>query len=323
MARPITGKIHVGERQEKRKNGDIYIYERVTKYNPETKKTVTISGKLKGKILAGTTEIIPTRSKKRKNEISEIATRKKTGLTDILEYVGRESNIDNDIQNSFSRGDAEKITSIARDLVATGGQSLTRLESWQVMHETPYASCISEDVYRDLFKSVGVNENGMQSYFACRAKLLNTNPVIAYDSTTISTYSENQIEARQGFNKDHDGLNTIKLLTLYSVKDHEPIAFTKQPGNVPDVISIQNALKQIKCFDVKKPLIVTDNGYYSYDNMLEFIKRNMKFLTLANTDITWIKSAINEIKEKINYASSICPFDPTIRGVTTTISREF
>ena len=79
MSRPRIGKIHIGERQEKRKNGDIYIYERVTKYNPKTKKTVTISGKLKGKILAGTTEIIPTRPKKCKNEISEIATRKKTG----------------------------------------------------------------------------------------------------------------------------------------------------------------------------------------------------------------------------------------------------
>ena len=191
MPRPRTGKIHVGERQEKRKNGDIYVYERVTKYNPETKKTVTVSEKLKGKILAGTTEIIPTRPKRSQKESSETAIRKKTGLTDILEYVGKESNIDNDIHKSFSRGDAEKITSIARYLVATGGQSLTRLESWQVMHETPYVSGISEDVYSKLFKEVGVNENGMQSYFACRAKSLDTNPVIAYDSTTISTYSEN------------------------------------------------------------------------------------------------------------------------------------
>ena len=30
MAKPITGKTHVGERREKRQNGDIYVYERVT-----------------------------------------------------------------------------------------------------------------------------------------------------------------------------------------------------------------------------------------------------------------------------------------------------
>lgn len=56
----------------------------------------------------------------------------------------------------------------------------------------------------------------MQGFFAARAGRLSTRPVIAYDSTTISTYSQNQHEARRGFNKDGDGLDTIKLLTLYS-----------------------------------------------------------------------------------------------------------
>ncbi len=30
MAKPITGKTHVGERREKSPNGDIYVYERIT-----------------------------------------------------------------------------------------------------------------------------------------------------------------------------------------------------------------------------------------------------------------------------------------------------
>ena len=94
--------------------------------------------------------------------------------------------------------------------------------------------------------------------------------MLAFDSTTISTYSENQSEARQGFNKDGDRLNTIKLLTLYSVKAGEPIAFSKQPGNIPDVISIENTLTQLKCLNLEKPLIVTDHGYYSQKNMMEF-----------------------------------------------------
>ncbi len=73
-----------------------------------------------------------------------------------------------------------------------------------------------------------------------------------------------------------NGLNTIKLLTLYSVKDREPVAFAKQPGNIPDVISIENTLAQLKCLNLEKPLIVTDNGYYSQDNMMEFAWRNGK-----------------------------------------------
>jgi len=112
------------------------------------------------------------------------------------------------------------------------------------MHPLSYREAITEDVYGKLFKDVGRTEEGAQRYFSARAAHLGKSPVLAFDSTTISTYSENQSEARQGFNKDGDGLNTIKLLTLYSVKAGEPIAFSKQPGNIPDVISIENTLTQ-------------------------------------------------------------------------------
>ncbi|TYT73996.1 transposase, partial [Desulfobotulus mexicanus] len=235
MAKPITGKTHIGERREKRANGDIYIYERVTAYDEKAKKTYTVSQKLKGKIKQGTQEVVVTRPKKNKGEggIAD-ATRQHTGLTDILEWVGKASGIDDDVRASFSEGDAAKILSIARYWIGSGGNTLPRLESWQVMHPLPYREAISEDVYGKLFKDVGRNEEGVQCYFSARAARLAESPVLAFDSTTVSTYSENQSEARQGFNKDGDGLNTIKLLTLYSVKAREPIAFTKQPGNIPD-----------------------------------------------------------------------------------------
>ena len=68
MSKRITGKTHVGERRERRPNGDIYIYERITAYNAKTRKTYTVSQTLKGKIKPGAQEIVPTRPKKRNGE---------------------------------------------------------------------------------------------------------------------------------------------------------------------------------------------------------------------------------------------------------------
>lgn len=324
MAKPITGKTHVGERREKRPNGDIYFYERITAYNERTKKTYTVSQKLKGKIKAGTQEIVPTRPKKRKDKAGVIdATRRHTGLTDILEWVGKVSGIDDDVLSSFSQGDAEKILSIARYWIGSGGNTLPRLESWQVMHPLPYREEITEDVYGKLFKDVGRDEEGVQRYFSARAVRLGDSPVLAFDSTTISTYSENQSEARQGFNKDRDRLNTIKLLTLYSVKSREPMVFAKQPGNIPDVITIENTLTQLKCLNLKKPLIVTDNGYYSQKNMMEFALRNVKFLTLVDPNIVWVREAVDELRETLAAMSSTCPFDPSVCGATSLRMHQF
>jgi hypothetical protein len=324
MPKRTTGKTHVGERREMRPNGDIYIYERITAYEEKTQKTYTVSQMLKGKIKSGTREMISTRPKKRKGEGSVVnAARRHTGLTDILEWVGKTSGIDADVLSSFSKGDAAKILSIARYWIGTGGNTLPRLESWQAMHPLPYREAITEDVYGDLFKGVGRDEDGIQRYFSSRAARLGKSPVLAFDSTTISTYSENQLEARRGFNKDGDGLNTIKLLTLYSVKDREPLAFAKQPGNVPDIISIENALRQLKCLGLEKPLIVTDNGYYSQEDMMRFAFRNMKFLTLVDPDVIWVREAADALRETLASMSSTCPFDPSVCGATTIRTHEF
>ena len=63
MPRKFSGESQPGERCELRKNGDIYVYERITAYNQQTKKTYTVSQKLKGKMKAGTQELISTRPK--------------------------------------------------------------------------------------------------------------------------------------------------------------------------------------------------------------------------------------------------------------------
>ncbi len=86
MSKPVTGKTHVGERRERRPNGDVYLYERVTAYNEQARKSYTVSQKLKGKIKSGTQEVITTRPKKRKGEgIVACAVRRHSGPTDILE----------------------------------------------------------------------------------------------------------------------------------------------------------------------------------------------------------------------------------------------
>lgn len=319
MGRPLTGKTHVGIRRETRSNGDVYVYERVTGYDPKTQKTKTLSTRLLGKTLAGSTEMIPTRPKKKRSEVIEApvqVVRTHVGLQKILEWAGHESGIDADLQRSFEIGDALKLSSIARYWVATDGDTLPRMESWQVMNPLPYGHPITQDVYGKLFASVGRNESGVQSYFQCRGQRVSSTGLnLALDTTTFSTYSKNQIEARQGFNKDGDGLDTIKLLVLYSVENRQPVAFSKQPGNIPDKNSLANALRQLDMLDLASPVIVADNGFYSQDNMTHFAREHTKFLMLANSTDKWVRSEIDAAREELGHFRNVCPFDVDVSGV--------
>lgn len=318
--------------QQRQKNGDIYVIERQTRYDPEKKYNIVLSSRIIGKIPKGETSVVPTRPKRSSREkvsVSNIslppikASRKKVGMMDIIDHLGKASGIDDAVYAATDRGTAQKILSLARYLLATNGQSFPGITTWQFTHPLPYEDGMSEDIYHALFETVGRDESLMQSFFESRLSSLGDKALLAYDSTTVSTYSSQISEARYGFNKAHDGLETVKLLSLYSVETRQPVAFTKQPGNQPDVITIENALKQLQVLGINRAEIVTDNGYYSEKNLAELLHARFDFITLIKHSIKWVRKELDSHLDDFRTASSACPFDINIHGITLMCMREF
>ena len=316
----------------KQKNGDIYVIERRTRYDSVKKFNVVLSSKILGKIPKGEEDMVPTRPKRpngtkvlnSKEHHSEIAaSRQKVGMMDIVDHIGKTSGIDDTLYANTDKGTAQKIISLARYLFATDGKSLPGITSWQYSHPLPYDEGLSESIYHALFADVGRNESLMQSFFASRLEKAGDTALLAYDSTTISTYSKQISEARFGFNKAHDGLPTVKLLSLYSVETRQPVVFTRQPGNQPDVITIENALKQLQVLGIKKAEIVTDNGYYSEKNLAEMLHAHFDFITLVKIGISWVKKELENRFNEFSSTGSACPFDTSTHGVSVMLKHEF
>ena len=318
--------------RQRQKNGDIYLIERHTRYDPEKKYNVVLSSRVISKIPKGEELPVPTRPKRKKGEkvlISEerspvvSASRTRVGMMDIIDHIGEISGIDDAVYGNTDRGTAQKILSLARYLLATNGQSLPGISTWQFTHPLPYEDGISEDVYHDLFEAVGLDEQLQQNFFASRIAGIRDRAVLAYASTTISTYSTGIPEARRGFNKAHDGLDTVKLLTLYSIETRQPVAFTKASGNLPDVIMIENALKQMSVLGIGAAEIITDNGYYSEKNLAEMLHAHFDFITLIKCNISWVKKELKAHRDEFRSTSSACPFDTNTHGITVMRMHEF
>jgi transposase len=311
------------------KNGDIYVLERQTIYDTEKKRNKVLVSKLLSKIPKGSETPIPTRPKRPdfyKNSQSPrdlVASREHIGMMELVDHIGITSGIDDGIYSNADNGTAQKIISIARYLLVTNGQSLPGILTWQFNHPLPYEDGISEDVYHDLFVQIGRDETLQQSFFASRCATIKEKAVLAYDSTTILTYSVNQIEARYGFNAAEDGLKSIKLLVLYSIETRQPVAYTKQPGNLPDVITIENALKQLAVLGLGDAEIITDNGYFSEHNLAALFLAHFDFVTLVKTSLKWVKAELDGNQGDFGSVSSVCPFDTGIHGITITLMRDF
>ena len=166
-----SGLIKTSVIKKTQKNGDIYIIERQIKYDPEAQYNKVIASKLISKIPKGSETPVPTRPKRKKSTSSEEksviieASRQRTGMMDIISHIGEVSGIDDAIYAATDRGSAQKIISLARYLLATNGQSLPGIQTWQYNHPLPYEDGITEEIYHNLVCSV--DKNAPESIHLC------------------------------------------------------------------------------------------------------------------------------------------------------------
>lgn len=319
---PKTAKISVPQ-----KNGSVYIYERITQYDPEKKYNRVLSSRLIGKIPQGEADMVPTRGKKTSGNSSSrrigSASAKRVGVTDILDWIGKESGIDQDLYNATNKATASKIISLARYWVSNPGRTIPHFEEWQINHSIPYAPGMSEDVCYDLMKSIGSDAELMQKFFCARARRTPSKASVAFDSTTVSSYSKNQIETRYGYNKGGDGLKTVKLLTQYCVETGQPVAYSRQPGDIPDVISVANACEQLAVLGMAKPLLVMDAGFYSESNICTLLRKHVRFLMRGDISVKWVKTELDKVLADMELLSNTCPFETGTYGVTVPVKHMF
>lgn len=344
MSRPISNEIKVYNIKRKQSNGVVYVYQRKEKYDPETRR-MKKAGKdtLIGKILPSNPgQIVGTRPRKKKestpspeectvspsagNESTTLfAKRLHIGADRLLDRAAELTGIEEDIYALTDKGTAQKLISCARYLVSTGGQRLSQISTWQITHPIPYADGLSKDICHRLTESLGMDETFRQSLFQARFNRQEGEGalVVAFDGSTVSTYSENQNEARYGFNKASDGLPTIKWLALYASESCEPLAFAKQPGNVPDVVSVTNALSQISALSDREIVIVTDNGFYSESNAYDLITQGFSFLMRIEISTKWVRPYLRKHMNELENSSACCSDDGYVTGITVPVIRTF
>lgn len=267
---------------------------------------------------------------------AEKISRRHAGMLDILDFVGKTTGIDSDLRTAITSAESDepyvaelavnRILSLVRYWIGTDGSPVNGVEEWQKLHILP--EDLSEYICHELFDYTGSTEQLVQMYGRLRAARLGSCDCVAFDSTTRSTYSlyTNHPEARlnPGMNKAHDGLACKKFLVLYSLESGQPLSFEEQPGNVPDVVSIVNCIRRVKWLDLIKPTVVTDNGFYSEGNLIEFLNANMKFMMRSGvSDGRWIREIIDQNLERLMHPDSILDPSATERGIRISFTHKF
>lgn len=294
-------------KQLDKRSGITYVYESVSYWDKE-KKQGRSKRTLVGRLDPVSGEIVPTdgRGKRRGQKVLEQPAKQgpvpavKTdrlffGATYLLDQIGKLSGVAEDLKTCFPNH-YKQILSIAYYLILEDQTPLFRFKKWGKLHRHPYGKEISSQRSSELFQSV--TEESKMKFFRLQGKRRVEKEYWAYDSTSVSSYSESLRQVRYGKNKDGESLPQLNLALLFGEESGLPFYYRKLAGNVPDVKTIRELLRDLDILGYSKIKLVMDRGYYSADNMDALFKAHLKFLCVSSTALSFAKQYIREIGGK-------------------------
>ena len=303
-------------KQLDKRSGITYVYESTSFWDKE-KQQPRSKRKLIGKLDPVSGQVIPTdgRGKRRSQVNLENPARRGPvpvirterlfyGATYLFDQIGIVTGVTADLKTCFP-ATYKQIQSIAYYLILEDQNPLFRFKKWAKLHRHPFGEDIPSQRSTEIFQSV--TEEAKMHFFRLQGKRRAEKEFWAYDSTSISSYSEMMKQVKYGKNKDGENLPQINLALLFGEESGLPFYYRKLAGNIPDVKTIRELARELDILGYEKVKLVMDRGYYSAENINTLFKDHMKFLCGTSTALSFAKDYIREIgadKDRYEYYNS-------------------
>ena len=294
-----------------KKNGTTYVYDSINYWDKEKKQSRskrTCIGKLdeQGNLIPSkrfSEEPQVLSSKRGPVPVTQIK-RSFYGATYLFDTLGDKLEITKDLKTCFPDS-YEKLLSIAYYLILEDKNSLSRFPKWERTHQHPFRKNIPSQRSSELFASI--TEESKEHFFRLQGKRRTQDEYWAYDTTSISSYSESLKQIKYGNNKDHDPLAQINLALLFGEKSNLPFYYRKLSGNIPDVKTLKNLIADMDFLEFGKVKLVMDRGFYSKENVNSLYQNHLKFLLATKVSLKFVRSELdkirNTIRTRVNYNS--------------------
>jgi transposase len=288
--------------QTDKRSGITYAYRSVSYWDKE-KKQSRAKRTLIGRVDKETGEIVPTDGRNRKKKEGNSPVKRKTngverahrsfyGATYLLDAIGEKLGIIQDLKQCFPET-YEQILSIAYYLILEDSTPLYRFEKWGLLHKHPYGKDITSQRSSELFSSI--TEEDKLKFFRLQGKRRIDNEFWAYDTTSLSSYSETLRQVQYGRNKEHDKLPQLNLALVFGQESNLPFYYRKLAGNIPDSKTITRLPEELDILGYSKVKLVLDRGFYSEVSINNMFKSHLKFLAGVMMSLTFVRKGLDEI----------------------------
>ena len=247
-------------------NGRYYLYEISSRYDPERKRTVKVTGKILGRIT-------------KDDGLIESDKRKLAQVKEVSHYeYGVSQFILN--QSVYLKRLEQHFPDDWKAIVLAAYARLCRQAPIKRMGDYTNRSWLSKELDLQLStKSIPVLLQKIGAHQTARTEYLTSfvskQDYLLIDCTDIKTSASDSMLSKAGYSSDMSWGQQSSLLYLYSRNLQQPVYYRLLPGNIRDVKAFSLSLKEAQIEDAT---IIADRGFFSEDNIAQLLGDNLSFV---------------------------------------------
>lgn len=219
------------------------------------------------------------------------------GATHLLDEISRAAGIEKDLRACFPHNH-KKLMSLAYYLVLESDSPLYRFGRWAFDHRHPHGDGLSSQRISEMLHDI--SEQAKLEFFKRQSQRRQEKEYLAYDTTSVSSYSEYIKAVRYGKNKDNDSLPQVNMALVFGEESCMPVYYRILPGNITDVMTIRKLIKDIDFLEINKLKLVLDRGFYSANNVNALFKGHHKFLLAIKINNRFVSGFLEKAKAEMH-----------------------
>lgn len=164
-----------------------------------------------------------------------------------------------------------------------------------------------------------ITHDDKMNFFKKWVKHIGENEYIAYDVTSISSYSKGQEDVEFGYNRDKEKLPQINLGMYFGEDTGLPIFYTKYAGSILDKSYLKYMMLYNEELDIKNVNYVMDKGFYTKDNIQYMKSKEYPFIMCVSNKLITSNKLLNKYESSISSYSNYIK-DMDVYGVRDSVS---
>ena len=197
----------------------------------------------------------------------------------LLDQIAFETGLSRVLKNVYGEL-GEEVLMLGIYLALTGN-ALYRCEGWQRETLTGMGERLTSQRCSRVLKAL--DESKRMEFFRAWVNARQQHEYLAYDVTSVSSYSRGNDMVEHGYNRDREDMPQVNLGMYYGEESKLPIFYCTYKGSIVDKSHLPYMMQYNERLGIKDVCFVMDRGFFSESNVRGIAHKHRFIVGLSNS----------------------------------------